>query len=191
MPRNKDQTKWILDEKSGLDFCRDDIFHQSISATELLVRHGFRYDQQIRGDDNLPFQTLFEVVATNLVSVLKVVEVEVKWLKPSPNVRLAYPPKPEATLNRKTLNKVVVIGVPSSETLGINSVRMLKLKPEDYITNFPSWLGAFRKRFVNGIEGAEPVKSPITATATLRLLVEASGDYLLIKTFNFNQFMQF
>jgi hypothetical protein len=99
-----------------------------------------------------------------------VTEITVNWLNVVPTYASKNSVKPPIILNRANLKNVTIIGMPSTETAGVNSVRMLKLKPEDYITNYSNWNTAFIKKHIEGDDTAEPQRSPIEATLSLKTL---------------------
>ncbi|CAL8122745.1 unnamed protein product [Orchesella dallaii] len=85
---------------------------------------------------------------------IKVVELEVKWLQLADTTSTALPPSiPIAIVNREKLRQLLVIGTPSTETVGINSVRKLRLWPNDEISNYDVWIEGFRRKYIDGDDG--------------------------------------
>ncbi|ODM99348.1 E2/E3 hybrid ubiquitin-protein ligase UBE2O [Orchesella cincta] len=81
-----------------------------------------------------------------------VLQLEVKWLQPSDMTNAASQavPMPNPIVNQDQLKQILVIGTPSTETVGINSVRKLRVWSKDEISNYDVWIAEFRKKFLDG-----------------------------------------
>lgn len=84
--------------------------------------------------------------------LMKVTELEIKWLQPAPGIpnseSIAVPPE---ILRPHNMQKLLIVGTPSTETIGIGSVRKITIQAKDEISDHRVWLESFKKRFVDGL----------------------------------------
>jgi hypothetical protein len=110
------------------------------------------------------------------VTKSEVSEVEVQWLQEAPGIpdpdTIKQPP---SILLRAQLGEVTVIGLPSCETVGFNSIRMLRVKPEDSLTSYDNWFDAYKKILFENDLYAEPKKVPAESHSLIRTLVSKKG----------------
>lgn len=58
---------------------------------------------------------------------------------------------PPEILARDNLRKLLIVGTPSIETIGIGSVRKISIQSKDEISDHRVWLESFKKRFIDGL----------------------------------------
>ena len=71
---------------------------------------------------------------------------EVKWLQRVPTSKYSSEQAPSKILTNKDFKDVKPLGLPSYETIGLNSVRMYSVKNDDSILSYTTWFSSFHNK---------------------------------------------
>jgi len=86
---------------------------------------------------------------------VEVSEATVTWICQAPSATEENEQPPEK-LNSEQLNNATLIGLPSAETLHVNSIRLLNVTREDRLVTFTKWLNNFHERYMRGVYPENP-----------------------------------
>jgi len=102
----------------------------------------------------------------------EVTQLEMDWLHVAPGIdNPESVRRPPPLILQEDFGSVTIIGEPSSEVLGYNSVRLLQVTPEDNITTLEKWTDFFVRKYADAHDLKEPEKAPIEYYDKIRYMV--------------------